>query len=431
MTEITAELVSLYDMAMPLATCVNTRARNWQELLSDAGTASLTFQKDDPDLAEVVAPNTLVNFLLDGTLAFTALLETFEAVILDAGGGAVEATIWRGRGHLALLERGLIYPALALGSRPIENDRGFNWQAAIYDWVGNGAVPATALCSVLQAQTGTWPEPWDSNFAHNAADVLGPSSGSTSQAPAGACYYQQTVVVLIAGLYEVQVLMDNYGEVYFDGALLMSPGQDSGQGDGFSKVEKRSLQLTPGLHTINARAFNASYGVLNPTGYAFCVAVLNPDGTTGAVIAASSVADGALIFEYPAAPPGMTPGAAILVALNECRNGTALGGGRASGDPLAAVNLISCSFDAVNDSAGNPWPLYANITTTVGQTLLGFLRELSATYIDFSMTPGVLELNAWIHGQRGGATAVDFHPPTDPRDAESGNISRLVSKGEA
>lgn len=426
--DVTAELVDLSDLSTQIVACNATKARSFQENLNEVGSGTLVFWNDDPALASLVTPNTLVNFYLYGVLVYTVLLKFWEANLVATTEEPAETTTWSGPGHLALFDRVIVYPALQLGSRPIEEERSFNWSAAIYDWVGNGAVAATALCLVSDAQTGTWPQPWDTDFAAPGADVLGPSTGSVTAAPVGSCYYQQVVIVLTAGTYQVQVLMDNYGEVFFDGALLMSPGQDTGTAEGFSKTTKRNIDLSPGIHTINARVFNAPFGILNPTGYAFCVAAYNADGTLGTVIAQSEVAGGALIFEYPAEPPGMTPGAIGLLLIGEGQSGTALGGGRATSDALAFVNLVNPTFDDVNDSNGNPWPVVADYATKIGTTLTQVWRELS-TYADFWMTPGTLDFNMVIKGDRGSALGVDYHRPT--AGPETGNIGSWTAKGEA
>jgi hypothetical protein len=218
-----------------------------------------------------------------------------------------------------------------------------------------------------------------------------------------------------------------------DGAHIFSPGQ-SITGDtqiGFQQTSKATLDLTAGLHSIAARVVNAAPTGANPTGFAFTVVTQFPDGTLGAIEGSSSVAGGALVIEYPAVEPGMTPGEAFLFALNEARTGTALGGGRATGDPLAAVNLVSTTFDETFDTDGVPWPSTAMIATKVGTTLLTFLRELAAAgHLDFAMTPGALILNAWVGGTRGDPSGVDFHSPTDENDPTTGNLAEHHEKSE-
>ncbi len=436
MSGITAQLVvSFATMATSTASLDLTRFREWTETLNDVGSGSITFQNDDPALAFVESTSTAINFFVDGTLAFTMIPEIPEAtVIARSGNDGDKVTKWTGRGHAALLDRAIQYPALQLGSRPVEEERAYNWTSPVYEWVSNGAVAASVICSVTSAQHGGLPVDWDADFADPGADVLGPSSGTTTTAPTGNCYYQQSVTIVTDGTYEIQNLMDNYGEVYFDGALLCSPGQvDNPTSEaGFLNMTRSSLDLSAGLHSICARVYNAALPPSNtndPTGWAFCVAEANADGTLGSIAGSSSVADGALVIEYPAEPPGMTPGRAILNFIDECQNGTSLGGGRASGDALAAINVVSCSFGATNDTGGTPWPSSPEIATKIGTSLLTFLKEMSATYIDWYMAPGTTVLDAWVAGGRGSVSGVDFHAPTTD-DPASGNLLEHVETGE-
>lgn len=428
LSDVTVALTTIAELltSAPVSGCDNVRGIGFQDILNETGFAKITFQNDDPDLALIVTPNTLVNFYVLGELAFTTVLETWEAKIYDRDEEKVQATLWNSRGHKALFERGIMYPALMLGSHPIEEDRGFNWSSAIYD--DSAWIPATRICSVLDAQTGSWPLAWDTDFADPGADVVGPSSGSTSTAPTGACYIRQAVEVYAPGTYEIQCLMDNLGELYVDGSLIMSPGQtNENPGQGFLKTAKASLELTPGLHSVAMRVFNVANppsNIADPIGATWTLCIPAAEDGGSPTIIGSCEADFAIIEEYPSEPPGMTPGKAILVFLGECQVGNLLGGGR------GALTYISTSFDEANDSNGTPWPVVADIATKVGTTFLTFLRELSATYIDFYMAPGTLVLDAFIKDSYGTTPGIDFHAPTDEGDESTGNIASLDEKGE-
>ncbi len=119
--------------AQPVSGCDNVKGIGFQDLLLETGSAQITFQNDDPDLALITTPNTLVNFYVETVLAFTMLAETWEAVLVDQGEEKNQATTWKGRGHTALLERGVMYPALFItdtgDARPIEEERTFNWSS--------------------------------------------------------------------------------------------------------------------------------------------------------------------------------------------------------------------------------------------------------------------------------------------------------------
>lgn len=408
----------------------NTRNRGFQENLSEPGSASITFQNDDPDLASMVPPNTLINFYADGVLAFTMLAETFDAILLDQGEEANEATVWAGRGHLALFERALVYPSIGVGRRPIEADRAFNWTAIAYD--DSAWIAATSICTVFHAKfnppgDGAWdggvPEvQWDPTFPDNTALIIWASDGTVSGAGLGDCYFRQTITIPADGNYTLFALIDNYGEVYVDGQLVMSPGQSQALEVGFKTTSKITLEFSAGSHLIAVKGTNAVGTGSNPAGIAWAIFPSDALGNIGSVLDHSSTSS--KIVEYATQPPGMTPGKALLLAIIEAQT-------RAAGDALAFINLLTVSFDAVHDSAGNPWPVVADIATKVGTTLLQFLRELSGTYIDFYMAPGTLTLDCWMLGGRGTTPGVDYHSPTNPNDANTGNLLHHGEKGEA
>ncbi len=426
---VSAELYALSDLSTKITTLSRTRGHSWTETLNDAGSGELIFQNDDPDLALISSTTSVINFVVDGVLAFSMIPENMERTLIAASANdGDQVTKWSGRGIASVLDRACQYPALQLGSHPIEEDRSYNWTAGTYDFAGNGAVTATVIDSVTNAQAGSLGLAWDANFPDPGADVLGPSTGSTSASPIGECYYEQTVTVTADGQFVLLVLMKDYGEVYFDGALVVSPGQESNPtGDATELTMSRTnLDLTVGLHSINAHVHSDG----GATGWAFTVVAANNDGTFGTGTGSSSVADGAVVIEYPAAPPGETPGQALLDFIDECQNGTLLGGGRATGDTLAVINAVTTSFDGTNDTDANAWTVTPEISTKIGTSALTFVKELSATYIDWYMAPGTTVLDAWIKDGRGTASGVDFHSPTDENDASTGNLTEHVETSE-
>lgn len=420
-SDITAVVVDLSDLSTSLATCENTRDRTFQENLSEAGAGSITFQNDDPDLAEMVLPNRLVNFYLEGVLAFTLLPETYEATDVSPNEEAELITVFSGRGHGALLDRVAIYPTLGVGRTPIEEDRAFNWPAISYD---DSAWPnATELGTiddgrlVEQAIRG-YASPDESIVGFPDGDAICVwAAGGTfyfgrplPADSAGTCRMRWLVTFPSDGLYSLFPAWDDFGEVYFDGQLLTTT-----EGRSFFQHQKWTMNVTAGEHLIAMMVVNGpNLEAWNPGGAAWTLYHALDDNNLGAFVAHSTGAG--KIFEY-ADPPGMTPGQVILLMLGEAQ-------------ARGAIPYITCSFDAVNDTNGDPWPDVTDIATKVGTTLLTFLRELSATYIDWSMTPGTTELNAWVKGGRDTAPAISYHAVTDPTDPLSGNLLSKVRKGE-
>ncbi len=402
---LSARIVDISDLSDVLATCLLTSDRGGTVQHNDVGSFTITFQNDDPDLA-VITDTSLITFSIDGIDVFTGMFEPWEALLVGPDAGA-KVTTWTGRGHLALLDFHLVYPSLALGSKPIEEDRQCTWEANIYDWIAHGAVTATMVDTLANAQAGSLGStPWDADQLDASTEVVGPTTATTIAAPIGTWYYNSVVTVLNEQDHQIQITVDDAADVVFDGAHIVNiPG---GTTAGWEEMTTHNIFLSAGLHTLNAKVYNA----LGPTGFSFTIAELNGDGSLGTVIATSQAAF-SLVIDYPTTEPGMTAGEAIELFFDEARNGTVLGAlagtDRANGDPLAAINLITLMFDGVNDSAGVPWPTAALPATKIGTSILTFLRELAAAgYIDFYMPPGTLDLYCWIGGTRGTTTAVDY-----------------------
>lgn len=416
---ITATLVELSDLVTPIETLSLSRARSWRDELNEAGSGELTLQNDDPALPSFALPNSLVNFYLAGVLSFTLLLESFFATDIDQLEEAAETTVFKGRGHLALLDRILVYPGLGVGKKPIEEDRAFNWTARAYD--DSTWVPATLVTTVGDAKTnwdGGDPDvQWDPDFPDDTAEILWASDGTVSAAGVGDCYFRQFVTIPYDGTYALIAAMDNYGEVYPDGVLVVTPGQSESLEVGFKSRSQVTLEFTAGSHLIACKCTNAIGVASNPAGQAWAIYEIDALGKLGSLIAHSEAASTVMV-EYASEPPGMSPGQAIILAVAE-------------GQARGCLPDLAYSFDEVLDTNGDPWPIVADIATKVGTTLLQFLRELSGTYIDFAMAPGTLTLDAYIRGGLGGTPGVNYHSPTDPNDPATGSLLQLTRTGEA
>ena len=83
--------------------------------------------------------------------------------------------------------------------------------------------------------------------------------------------------------------------------------------------------------------------------------------------------------------PGRTAGAAIFELLLEAAARGALTG-------------WTISFDAETDSAGDPWPFMLSETFQIGGDYLSIIRQLGEAYLDVTVDPVGLQLNAFVKG---------------------------------
>lgn len=415
-SDISVELVDLSDLGTPIETLPLTRDRQWQETLCDTGSGSVTFQNDDPALASVVTPNTLANFYIDATLAFTMLAEQFEATLISQSEEAEQVTTWRGRGHSAVLDRAVLFPSLGVGRLPVEEDRSFNIFAIAYD--DSDLVGATAVMTVGDAKAagGTpWGGgfiPWDEDFPDDTAEILwGSFISNPSLAAVGTVYGRQWITTTFSGEHVLFVAADDGAEVYIDGALTVTTLGGTGH-----KMVYANVDLSAGTHLVAWVCKNLPF--IASQNYAGIAWVLYLPGYPPPLVAHSLASD-TLIADYPPDVPGMTPGATILIALAEAQaRGT-------------IPYVTTTTFDADLDSWGNAWPVVPDIATKVGTSVLTFLKELSGTYIDWRMLPGSWDLEVYNIGTMTAQPGVSYHAPTDPDDPLSGNLVEYHRRGEA
>jgi len=414
-TDIEAEVYeqNAFDLTGGTAVLVDTLAdslnREWQDMLSEAGSGSFKIPNDD-----VSAPSPtfgrLVAFKYRGVYAWTMLCEKRHKIDVDPQEAVAELTEWSGRGHLALLEEALVYPTNGVGVVPIEDDRVFNWTSANYDdsaW-GN----ATEILLMFYAPA-TWAGLTQSplaaqDFVDDTAWVLWGQPGTYITAPPGFVFFRQTFTVPNDGSFIITVIMDDWGPWYLDGV------KQADQMSNFIKAQQYQVQLSAGTHLIAARVINffAADPAHNPGGFAFSVAD-NQNGTPGTVHANSDATCKTL--SYVDEPPGMTPGQVIDILYNEAVARGCFTNGLSFYFP----------FGLLADSQGAPWPVVADIATRVGTDMLTFMRELSATYVDFWMEPTSLRIWAVNIGTRGVDSGIDLHSPSDVTNPASGNLTRL------
>jgi hypothetical protein len=385
-------------------------SRQWLDQLNEPGTGTLQLTNTDPILGDL-GINQIVRFILYGEVVFAFIIEQIERVLVDPGEESSQLTTLSGRGISAFLEWALVYPARGVERLPIEQDRVFNWTAPSGTYDDSTWTFASAFVTVDNAKfTGgaEWVlQPTGEGFPDLTGAFFIWAPGATLDiAPPGDIYLRKDFVAGDDGRYVMYLLIDNYGEVYLDGALLTAVNP----ADGFQNVTFVPIDLSAGTHTIAIHAVNAPDDGPpggNPGGVA--MALFNADQANNPIAVVAVTDSSWKGVYYPPFPPGMTPGAAIIVCVNEAQARGALG-------------WLTVDFSGVVDSNGQPWPEVGDIATKTGTDLLTFLRELSGTYIDFWVSPGDLVLHAYVKDTRGAPAAVSLHPPTDIEDPGTGNL---------
>lgn len=397
-----------------------SRSKQWQDHLNEPGSGSLVLQNDDPDLA-LVTFGDIVRFKVDDVTAFAILVEGMERVAIAPGEEVDEATTISGRGHLAVLEEAVVYPARGVDQLPIEEDRAFNWTGLSYD------DSAWGVATSIGAQSGSfayWTGLPSASWPDHSAEWIWASKQDPSYpaldewSPAGTCYFRHEFVVP-AGVFKVAVYLcaDADSDLYFDGGLFLSNQASQGGSGDPTNISTAILDVTPGTHLIAAQCTNdidpEGDMVQNPGGILIAVYSANQSGGIVSLLAHSDASW--LIVEYPAVAPGMTPGEVWRIVIEEAQ-------------ARGCIPEVTLMFSDSADAEGVPWPEVTDIATKVGTDYLTFLREVTATYVDCWMAPTSFELWLWVKDGRGVATPVDFHTPTSPDDPNSGNLLSLDHK---
>lgn len=415
-TEITADLYRYPDLDTPVATLDLSHSRQWQDALSEPGAATITLQADDPALAFFEDDgDDVVVFSYRGQRVFAMLAEAKQGTVVSEGEEVEQVVVYSGRGHLALLERVVVYPALGVGQLPVEEDRVFNWTSPYFDsdqWVAAKNVGTVQEHIDWQyGLTGLDPSTFDSGLPSNLITFYGPPQGTFYDAPEGDTYYRMVFNVAADGTYLVYFAADNSGELYLDGTRVLEV-QPS-----WLSVAETKVALSAGLHMAAWHVNNADGNPgTNPTKGTFAVWTMTDLGEPGTSVA--SAAPFTKVSAYPTGgPPGITVGKAMRLCVEEAQ-------------ARGYLTDLVLGFSDDYDTDGVPWPVSADIATKTGTDVLTFFRELAATYCDLWMDPAGVRLCAWNIDGRGQTLPVTLLSPTDVDDPGSGNLISYVRTGE-
>lgn len=402
------------DYRIPVLELEDAFERGWREVLNETGSGSFKIPNASAERDELELDD-LVRFELDGRALFTMTVPEDDSETIAPGEEHDEVTTFTGPGHVGLTSEAIVMPARGADAKPIQIDRLFSWPSPEFD--DSGWRAATEL-STVDDSVGVWPLTFGGTDEHQFPDrtalIVGPSTGSTTSAPVGTCYFRSEVTIGATVKAVLFVGQDNVVDFYVDGQAFL-------HADDVRLTSSIQLELSAGAHTFAAQVLSgaqlppAAPTESNPLGLAWALYRADQNGE-GVELLAHSTGANTKIVEYPDPPPGMTPGEVISIIFEEAQ----------ADDLLEGWTL---TFDRDVDSAGNPWPVVGDISTKVGNDYRTFiLDELASTYVDVRALPGGLVLEAFIRGSMGIETDVELHPPTDPKDPKTGNLTELGHK---
>ena len=384
---ITAELYNAANSTL-LATLPYAFDHRWQEVLNDCGTWSLSIGTDDAALSSATY-GTVVRFLVDGEPAFAGVVEQRELRIVARGEEVDQVVELSGRGLLARWEDAVVYPKGGVDAKPSSDVRPFNWcfseNPYLLGWpfafVRHDAIATRIegdppLYSPWYPPKG-WPSPssacwlWTKNYG----DVT----------PSGTCYFIYVYNAPTDMDLVLYLAADNRATLYIDGISVLETEQYPAFS--FEECYRTVVPISAGYHAIGieAEVYETSPNGLYRGMVALSAHQLPSDGVLDIGSSVFKTDATWQCLDYPTVVPGRTAGAAIYELLLEAAARGALTG-------------WTISFDAETDSAGDPWPFMLSETFQIGADLLSIIRQLGEAYLDVTVDPVNLRLNAYVKG---------------------------------
>lgn len=400
---------------------------SWRTEKNGTGTGTFTIPLDDSAYGDI-GINDVAAIRRDGTTVAALVIEQIDEHLLDADGGAKQVATYTGRLAGVFLDWAIIAPALGAGRKPIEEDAVFDWRSPRYDDSLDAWVASNEIMTVFDAESGDWPhQPMAENYDLTTGSMMIlDSSGDDAYAPFGWYLFRRVFTITDGGRYAIESLMDDLGLFWVDGLQQLDVPLE----DGFVSASFKRLDLSAGTHLFTWAVFNLEdsgnpgFG-LGPAALAYNLykADLQDRPLDGGYYEVSDSSTEVLfVGEDPW--PGMTVGDILIQLLDEAQ-------ARGTSASTHGLTWLAPSFDAVDDSNGDPWPREPGTTTKTGTTtLLAFMDELVASgrVAQWRIRPDGVTWDAFAPGYTS-PTAVTLDPATatDPLTGQLVGFDRKIT----
>lgn len=384
---VTAELYNAANSTR-LAELPNAFEHRWQEVLNDCGSWSLQLAVGDSALSSATY-GTVVRFLVDGQPAFAGVVEQRELRLRAQGEEVDQVVELSGRGLLSLWEDAVVYPKWGVDRKPASDVRPYNWcfpenpyllgwpYAYVYnDGIATRIEGDPPLYTPWYPPKG-WPSPstaswlWTKNYGNVT--------------PSGTCYFLYVYTAASDMDLVMYLAADNRATLYVDGIVVLETEQYPAFN--FEECFRTVVPISAGTHAIGieAEVYENSPNGLYRGMVALSAHSLPADGVLDAGSSVFKTDATWQCLDYPTEVPGRTAGGAVFELLLEAAARGALTG-------------WTLSFDAETDSAGDPWPWMLGENFQIGADYLSVLRQLGDAYVDVTVDPVGLRLNAYVKG---------------------------------
>lgn len=387
-------------------------AREWRDDLMDIGYGSVSVPVGTDD-DQLLRPDRVVRFYVDGEFRFAFICSEAEYVIADAQEEATQIVTWTGPGLLQWLDEAVVLPERGLGRRGPAT-RAFNFGSIHYDDSGWGN--ATQIKQQRDPDPWLWhdmPDFWRDEFAWWiwSRPIIGDLH------PVGTSYFRRTFTVSQDMDVLLNITADNGFEVYLDGEIIAEEGISTLKPVPAYTYEY-PVRLDAGQHVIAVKAANVYHGfvIWNVAGLLVSILKIGDDGQwvdPDAIVRSDSSWK---TLDYPSTAPTMTPGEIMRLLVQE-NQATAIG----------ALGHLTLGFTDTHDSKGNPWNGGVDMSVPVGSSLLDTLRALAETSIDFRLDHATNTLLLYNRGTMDAASGITLSVPGDVASYRVG-IERAIAK---
>jgi hypothetical protein len=357
-----------------IANIPRRRGVSWQDEHNTPGMGSFQIQRDDAVIADnpsLLDDFNIVKFYVDGKAVKTWIIEQVQRTLIDEDDRWMTVS---GRGALALLGAGVIYPEWPL-RRDSADERSFDygsksggWFRAA-EWKTPAGIPVGAANSIRKGHPKGWPSKrsqwlWSTNPNRANKD--------------GVNYFRGVFTLSAKTRVRIWAAGDDDMELQLDGEVLFS--QKRG---GWHKASAKTMVLAAGNHLIAARVRNYDDDANNSGAFVCYVGKVDRKNKILATVMRSTPAKFSCRGYYDK-PPGWFPASVLKTLVSE-----------AQARGVEGLSAITFGFTDTVDSAGRAWQSRQDQSYPIGTTsLLDLVERLTEDDLDVAMTTG-LELRAW------------------------------------
>lgn len=380
----------------------DVKARSWRDPGPNAvGSGAITMDLGDAALADCTRKR-ILKFKDGGTIEFAVVIGPRAQTTIGTQEKASKERTLGGSGVAQLLGGARVFPDSGLLVLQAPQQRALGWPSSDFD--DSSWVPAQELYrqdSVLFGYGTLYPAGWRDPTAWWVWSSMIGAHGADPPMQVGTSYFRATLVVPDTGDVRFYTAADDAWKLYLAGELIGQRNDEFGWRD----VSPFTKYLQAGSYQVGIEVANV-YRPSTATNYAGLLFAAYSTGFGGIDVDLLLHTDDVGSFvciDYPAAAPGMTPGAAVKAVLDENHF---LG---------ILTEITQGAWTETTDENGNAWAAAPNLAINVGSSMLDLLGALSAV-CDWWVDPDTLQLRLYNKGGRSSASGITLVEGTHYRD---------------